>query len=77
MHSMFFPLGKPAAAALFHKLGNGGYGENKTCKERAMAGSQGWHSGSCASIGYTKRIKGTLGAPEFVKAGQGPVNYFF
>jgi hypothetical protein len=75
---MFYPLGKPAQAALFHKLGLGGYGQNKTCKERDMAGSQGWHSGSCASIGYSKKVKGTLGAPEYVEAGRGaPVNFYF
>ena len=26
--------------------------------------------GACASVGYTDKIKGTLGAPEFVKRGE-------
>jgi len=47
---MWYPLGKPAAGAMFYEL-RGGYGANKTCKERDHPGSQGWRSGTCASLG--------------------------
>lgn len=72
---MFFPLGKPTLPGVFHSL-EGGYGANKTCKQRDQPGSQGWSSGTCSSVGYSKMIKGTLGAPEYIKRGQDNVNFY-
>jgi len=72
---MFFPMGKPTLPGMFHTL-EGSYGANKTCKQRGHPGSQGWHKGSCASVGFSKMIKGTLGAPEYVKRGQQSVNFY-
>ena len=46
-------------------------GQNKLCKQRNHAGGeQGWRHGSCASVGYVQKIKGTLGAPEYLKRGE-------
>jgi hypothetical protein len=47
---MWFPMGKPAPGQMFYEL-RGAYGANKTCKERDHPGSQGWHAGTCKSLG--------------------------
>lgn len=67
---MWYPLGKPANPNLFHAL-LGAYGENKVCKQRAHPGGEGnWHHGPCAAAGYSQAVKGTLGAPEYIKPGE-------
>lgn len=55
--AMWFPLGKPSAGAMFYEL-RGAYGANKTCKERDHPGSQGWRSGTCASLGEIPSTRG-------------------
>jgi len=69
--AMWYPMGRPPAHAtgVYHAL-QGAYGQNKVCKQRAHPGDQGWESGTCASMGYSEKIKGTLGAPEFLKRGE-------
>ena len=31
---------------------------------------KGWKRGSCNSAGYSQKINGTLGSPEFIKMGE-------